>query len=225
MKQRTALLIAAALTAFVLVIAGSLALSISQRSLGKAISPDGAAAEPVSAQVAPARVQQPAPALAPAQAGGAAGAVQAKLITADRASQVALKLLTGATLQKAPELVNYKGRMAYEVMLSAGTVYVDAFSGKVLGTVVAVASNPAVSNSDSAPPDNGGSSVADPVSNTDPVVDPGAQTDPGAQVQATGGEPADQNSHDGQEPGDHKGDGHKDRGGHDQHESPEGHDD
>lgn len=49
-----------------------------------------------------------------------------------RAAQAALLAVPGARLLNPPELVNYEGTPAYEVLLDQGTVYVDAATGQVL---------------------------------------------------------------------------------------------
>ncbi len=61
--------------------------------------------------------------------------VQAALST-DSAAQIAMSLVPGATLTRTPELVNYNGTVAYEVLMNQGAVYVDANSGQILGTTV-----------------------------------------------------------------------------------------
>lgn len=57
----------------------------------------------------------------------------------DEAAQIAQKLAPTAKLQGTPELVNFQGTVAYEVLLDQGKVYVDANNGKVLSTGLAVA--------------------------------------------------------------------------------------
>ncbi len=122
MKQRTALIVSAMVTAFVLVIAGGVAASLMQPVAG---------AEPVPASTTN-PPQTPAPAQPPDPA-----------VSAAQAAQIARDTTTGATLQHDPELVNFQGRVAYEVLLDQGAVYVDADSGQVLhnGTVVASGGN------------------------------------------------------------------------------------
>ena len=53
-------------------------------------------------------------------------------ITSDKAALVALSDVPGATLQKTPELVDFEGTVAYEVLLDSATLYIDANSGEVL---------------------------------------------------------------------------------------------
>ena len=122
MKQRTALIVSAMVTAFVLVIAGGVAASLRQPVAG---------AEPV-----PASTTSPPQTLAPAQSPDPA-------VSAAQAAQIARDTTTGAILQQDPELVNFQGSVAYEVLLDQGVVYVDANSGQVLhnGTVAASGGN------------------------------------------------------------------------------------
>jgi uncharacterized membrane protein YkoI len=73
-----------------------------------------------------------APTAAPTAAPIAASA-PTYAISVDQARDIALGVAaTGATLQKTPDLVNYQGTPAYEVVLDKGSVYVDAQSGAVL---------------------------------------------------------------------------------------------
>ncbi|MBX0328661.1 PepSY domain-containing protein [Oscillochloris sp. ZM17-4] len=87
-------------------------------------------AAPVAVAAAPA--QAPAPA-APAAAPAPAPAEPTYAVSADQARDIALGVAAaGANLQKAPELVNYQGTPAYEVVLDKGNVYIDARNGAVL---------------------------------------------------------------------------------------------
>lgn len=149
MKQRTAILLALACTAFVVVLVGAIAFSITS----KTVTPEAVTEslpEPEPAQVQNlgggigVKIMAPAvlPTNAPTATVPAPTSAQPKLVSADRASRIALALFPGGKLQQPPELVNYQGKMAYEVLLSGGTVYVDAFTGKVLANIIAVASNP-----------------------------------------------------------------------------------
>jgi uncharacterized membrane protein YkoI len=76
----------------------------------------------------------PEPIQAPAAAGPA-------VIAPEIAAQIALIVAPGSALAQAPGLVNFQGTAAYEVILSSGTVYVDAKSGQVLynGAMLSVA--------------------------------------------------------------------------------------
>ncbi|MEO8083040.1 MAG: PepSY domain-containing protein [Ardenticatenales bacterium] len=50
----------------------------------------------------------------------------------ERAAEIALGVVPGAAVQRMPELVNFQGAAAYEVVTSTGSVYVDALSGQLL---------------------------------------------------------------------------------------------
>jgi hypothetical protein len=106
MNQRTLLVIAAALTAFALVIAGGVAALVSQ--------PQALAAQPTAV-----------PAAEPSEAALAA-------VSPDMARAIALAAAPGSVVLRDPELVLYQGAVAYEVALNSGAVYVDANSGAVL---------------------------------------------------------------------------------------------
>ncbi len=128
MRQRTAILVAIGLTAFVVIMVGGIAYAM--------VAQTGATKETASENVLPLTV------------GGNSGAVELTPTTASpvlvqpaRAAQVALGVMPNNTLQKTPELVNFQGKMAYEVLLSGGIVYVDAFTAQVLSSSVTVTSN------------------------------------------------------------------------------------
>jgi uncharacterized membrane protein YkoI len=130
MTQRIALIIAGAMTTFVLVLIVGISASVAVKSLAP-VQADAqtqplAAPTQVSAPLAP----DPAP-------------IAVKL-TPNQAAQIALRSTPRATLVRAPELVNFQGTVAYEVILNQGTVYVDANSGKILSAVAnsSTASNP-----------------------------------------------------------------------------------
>lgn len=162
MNQRTAGVIAAALTAFVLVLVGGLAARLT-RDAGAA--PTAAA---VSTATAPAALDPSVEALirereaayqqalaeadarlqaanaqiaragvAQAQAAAApaaapAAAAPSYAVAAEQARAIALSAAPGAAALATPELVSYAGTPAYEVRLDRGLVYVDAQSGAVL---------------------------------------------------------------------------------------------
>lgn len=137
MKQSTALWFSAGVTAFMLVVAGGVITRL-----------NGAQAEPAQAQTAAAPaadgLAQPAPhaerdrqrQTAP-QALQAAPEAPGATLSADQAAMIAARLARGASVLKAPELVDYGGATAYEVTLNAGTIYINAHSGAILGVVPA----------------------------------------------------------------------------------------
>jgi len=59
-------------------------------------------------------------------------ATPAYQVSSDQAIDVALKAAPGTALTGTPELVEFQGTPAYEVILTAGKVYVDAHTGAVL---------------------------------------------------------------------------------------------
>ncbi|MGB8645408.1 MAG: PepSY domain-containing protein [Anaerolineae bacterium] len=122
MSKKMVWAIAGVLTTVMLMASGVVALAVLSRTTSAA--PLG------QIQAAPADPAQ-LPTEAPASDSGA----QATL-SADAAAQIAMKAAPGAQLTRTPELVNYNGTVAYEVLLDQGTVYVDAGSGKVLSNSV-----------------------------------------------------------------------------------------
>lgn len=119
MKQRSALIVSVMVTAFILVIAGGIATAM--------LRPGATAAPVTTSTVAPAQVpDQPV----------------VPVISADQAVRIASSSTMNAQLQNQPELVNFQGTAAYEVVLDQGTVYVDASNGQVLhnGITAATAS-------------------------------------------------------------------------------------
>jgi uncharacterized membrane protein YkoI len=60
-------------------------------------------------------------------------------VSPDIAMAIALNSAPGATLTRQPELVDFQGIIAYEVLLDRGAVYVDANSGQVLYNAAAAA--------------------------------------------------------------------------------------
>jgi uncharacterized membrane protein YkoI len=120
MKQSSALILAAVVTAFVLVVVGGVTATLLQ---------------PAPAQTAPGEQAAPVeiqPTAAPAQDAPAEQAAPDAELTADRAALLALDATDGAQLDGTPELVNFEGTTAYEVVLDQGKVYVDAQTGDIL---------------------------------------------------------------------------------------------
>ncbi len=164
MKQKTALIIAAGATAFMLVTAGAVirtASSQPQRAMAQTVStsaPVATIAVPTTDATAMqykqlideanSRIQQLKDEnaklrqeLEQAKAGNnntaSSSAPAAGQISAQDAAQTALNLAPGAQLMNTPELVNFQGTTAYEVVLDAGTVYVDANSGQPIYAISA----------------------------------------------------------------------------------------
>lgn len=150
MTQRTMLMVAAAVTTCILVVAGALA-----GRLTDAAPADVAAADPMLAPAAPLTATSYAEREAAyqaaiaeanrrlelanqqlAQQGNAAipAANIGPAVSAEQAQMVALEAAPGATLVRPAELVRYQGTPAYEVVLDRGTVYIDAERATVLAT-------------------------------------------------------------------------------------------
>jgi len=169
--QRNALILAGALSAFILVLIGAVASRVSQQAAMQPATPTVAAIPTVPATAGPDPavqalldqqsagykqvIQQANDQLAEANlkleqayAATAAAARPAAppppaYLSPDRAAQLAMVVAPGASVTRLPELVNFQGAAAYEVVLDAGTVYVDAVNGQVLfsGVAAAVASS------------------------------------------------------------------------------------
>lgn len=160
MNQRTALLIAAALTAFVLVVVAGLATRLTQPT---ALAPTSTTA---TLDVAPAldpavealvREREAAYQQALAEANTRLEAANAQIaiangqvataqqaaptyaLTPDQAQASALAAAPGSRVTALPVLVSYEGTPAYEVRLDRGLIYLDAQSGAVLYTNAAPA--------------------------------------------------------------------------------------
>lgn len=160
--QRHALIVAGALTAFVLVLVGAIANRVTQEAALDlpsptvavpstaipAAGPDPAvqamidqrdAAYQQAIQEANDRLAQANDRLkqalaappSPAQA-QPPGPPQPTYLAADRAASLALVVASGASVTAAPDLVNFQGTAAYEVITDRGTVFVDATSGQIL---------------------------------------------------------------------------------------------
>ena len=117
MTQRFALILAGALTVFVLVLMAGVGLTVAAKSFVTT-----RAATQLQAPASNAAIQQPAV---------ASDAVGVQL-TPGQAAVIATGAAPNTVLVRAPELVNFQGTIAYEVGLNQGNVYVDANTGKVL---------------------------------------------------------------------------------------------
>ncbi len=115
MTQRISLLIAGALTVFVLVLMLGVGLTVAVKSFVAT-----RAATQLQSPASNASIQQPV-----------SNAVDVQL-TPGQAAVIATNAVPNSVLVRAPELVNYQGTVAYEVGLNQGYVYVDANTGRVL---------------------------------------------------------------------------------------------
>lgn len=128
MQNRTSYFLTIGLVVFVLVLGGAVAIGLVSKTVGSMEPSSG----PTQDQTASSEngVSAADSILQPA-----AVPVQTESISPERATRLAFLSLPGGVLQQAPFLVNYQGRMAYEVLISGNLVYVDAFSGEVLGII------------------------------------------------------------------------------------------
>ncbi len=165
MSQRMMLIIAAALTAFILVMGSGLVTYMVQTADQTVSAP----AEPTDTSPAPLdptieaivkereqayqqtidesnhrlaeanqKLAQANQQLAQQAASNNASAAQpSTALSAEQAQTIALNMAPRAKVTKAPELVSYQGTAAYEVILDLGAVYVDAQSGAILASSVA----------------------------------------------------------------------------------------
>ena len=168
MTQKTALILSAVLTAFLLVVGGGVIARVSQPEAASAAVPTAApiAATPaadvtaqlqqlmqqrevqyrqlidqanqrladMNKQLAAVQVAQAAPARtsAPAASMPAQPAAPQITLSPDSARDIAVQAANFATMIRAPELVRFEGKVAYEVGFTRGVVYVDANTGAVL---------------------------------------------------------------------------------------------
>jgi uncharacterized membrane protein YkoI len=139
MIRKNALLMAAALTAFVLVLIGGVAgklSSVASAAEGQPSTPSAAVDEAALAAVMQERegayrqMIDQANQLLAATAEAPVGPTYP--VSADTAVAIVLTTVRGGELQQPPELVDYMGAAAYEVSLVQGLVYVDANTGKIL---------------------------------------------------------------------------------------------
>ncbi|MFN8441695.1 MAG: PepSY domain-containing protein [Caldilineaceae bacterium] len=122
MSQRTALFLSALITGFILVTVSIVSQGVNALA---ALNDTSATADAALINNTNVRVQ-PLP-------------TPIYQLGSDEAAQIAQKLAPTAKLQGTPELVNFQGTVAYEVVLDQGKVYVDANNGKVLSNGLAVA--------------------------------------------------------------------------------------
>ena len=149
MSQKTGLIIAVILTAFVLVIGGAIIGRTTRPEKSPAVTAvvqqpavqqlmERESAYQDLARQANERLQQ---AYTKLQAQAQAAATSpAMVFSAEQAANIAVQISPGAALLNDPELVNFQGVMAYKVSLNTGVVIIDANSGRVLynGTKVLV---------------------------------------------------------------------------------------
>jgi uncharacterized membrane protein YkoI len=161
MSQRIALILSAGLTAFVLVVAGAVVGRYTMQQQSAADATTQATSDPAVTQ-APAdaaaaatpttdiqvyqqreaeyqaliaqanqRLEQ-AYSQMNSQTASQSATPSVTSITPDMAVTIALKAVPGATLIGQPQLLTYQNKLAYQVTLNRGLVYVDANSGQIL---------------------------------------------------------------------------------------------
>lgn len=141
MSQRIALFLSIGLTAFVLVIIGG-AIAVAQGAQAVAaqstLDPQLVAQLQTREAAYRAMVEQANALLqteTPTATGAPAPAVEptaAYPISPEMAVYIAQSVAPSAALLKPPELVNYRGVIAYEVVFSTGRIFVDANTGAIL---------------------------------------------------------------------------------------------
>lgn len=153
MLNRRALMLSVAITVFVVVFAGGVAKAYAQLRSGASARPAASALEDPAVQAAlrdredafQRLIEEANRRLAEAEAGSSQPQTQGYPVSSELAMNLGRAALGGGTLLRDPELVNFGGRVAYELIFDRGQVYVDANSGLVLYSSAAgsvQASNP-----------------------------------------------------------------------------------
>ncbi|MCS6888326.1 PepSY domain-containing protein [Chloroflexus sp.] len=154
--NRTMLLIAAALTTFVLVLVGGVASYLSVSGLTatdpaptataaldptvEALIREREAAYQAALAEANQRLAEANQQLAGQQSQNTAAVMAstpAYAVSPEQAQAIAQANADGATLMRAPELVSLQGTPAYEVMFDRGAIYVDAQTGAIVANTLA----------------------------------------------------------------------------------------
>jgi uncharacterized membrane protein YkoI len=143
MSQKTALITAAAIAAFLLVLVGGVFAMVAAPTVAAQSASVTTSATAVDVQALQQREQQYQQLLAEANqrlqeayatqtvvAPAASNSLYA--VTPDLAVTIALNVAPGSALLQTPSLVELQSAAAYEVTLDTGLVYVDANSGQVL---------------------------------------------------------------------------------------------
>ena len=141
MTQGRALRIAAGLTAFVLVVLGAV---FAGPVIAQAASP-GDSGEAAAAQMqerdaayrqmleqANSQLQDAYDQLALLQAGTPTADPGSYPVSPDLAAGLALQLAPGAKILSGPTLVDFRGTVAYEIILDHGAIYIDATNARLL---------------------------------------------------------------------------------------------
>jgi hypothetical protein len=142
MKQKTAIILSIAVTAFLLVITGAVAALATDAPTQTAATSEATLPAEVADQIqqreadylaaledANAKLEQAYQTIEAMQTEQKpTEAVETTMypVSPDLAVGLALNLVPGAKLQKWPELVNFQGTVAYEIILDKGAVYISA---------------------------------------------------------------------------------------------------
>jgi uncharacterized membrane protein YkoI len=164
MNQRTALTIAAALTAFLLVVIGGLASRLTstpdvtpaaaaqidpatealiqerEAAYRQALAEANARLEEANRQIAAANQRLQEPSISPDTGAAVAAPAPAYAVSVEQAQTIAQGAAGDVLSSRAAELVSFQGTPAYEVGFGSGLIYVDAQSGAVLYNGVTPAS-------------------------------------------------------------------------------------
>jgi uncharacterized membrane protein YkoI len=163
MSQKALVLIAGALTAFVLVIVGGVSARVASASAASPATDAAVSSAAWSQREAEYQtlIQQANQQLQDAYARIASMSPQAPatsvptgpkvVFTPADAAGVALQAVPGSKLKRTPELVEYQGTLAYEVHTTAGLFYIDADTGAILYSGAAASSYSASAPSSSSP--------------------------------------------------------------------------
>jgi uncharacterized membrane protein YkoI len=144
MNQKYTLTLAAAITAFILVVGGGIANGLAHPAVATYSVPPVGDIQALYVQreaAYQAQIDKANKALAEAYAQQGTGStanlsksasMSDVALTPQDAMSTAIIAAPGATVLSMPELVNYQGVVAYEVKLNLGVVYIDASNGTML---------------------------------------------------------------------------------------------
>ncbi|MGB8645567.1 MAG: PepSY domain-containing protein [Anaerolineae bacterium] len=142
MPHRTAFLVAAAMTVFVLILVGGVTATVAPKAVALNVSPTLLPTDTLAAMATAILTASPTATATETAKPTNTSVPQPTILLPDQALRIAYKLAPAAKLQKDPDLVNFKGKMAYEILFDLGAVYVDAFTGRVLFSTIGLALTP-----------------------------------------------------------------------------------
>ncbi len=151
MNQKTALIVSAGITSFMLAIGGGAAIVANRASVSaESVAVQPAASGDLSAQresqyqqlinQANSQIKQANAeiTLLKEQLRQAQSPTTVQFILASQAQTIAMNAVPNATVLRTPDLVDYQGTPSYEVVLDKGTLYIDAKTGAILANGAAV---------------------------------------------------------------------------------------